>query len=244
MAEDIQIIDANTMFGIHPRHSLDMSVERLMKDMDKYRVTAGLTLSTVGIFHDHTKGNAMTIETSKANKCFVPVATVNPKAYFGSAADMQAIRDQGFRIFKFHPDEQGWGIGSAAFGEILKQLSPLKSPIMLDTSHPGEPSEVGRMISDYPAPVILCSISLDVFSEVLAVMSAHSNVMLETNELHVPGALKMLVDRVGADRIVYGSGAPRCSISSSLQYVLNSELSDEDKEHILSGNIKRILEAS
>ena len=244
MALNVQIIDANTMFGIHPTHRLDMSVERLICDMDKHSVAASLTLSAVGIFHSHIRGNVMTLEAAKANNRLLPVATINPKNYFGSAADMQAIKAQGFRIFKFHPDEQGWAIGSAAFGEILKQLSPLKAPIMLDASRPGEPTEVGRVTSDYPAPVILCSVSLDVFSEALAVMSQFPILMIETNELHVPGALKMLVDRVGAERIVYGSGAPRCSIASSLQYLLNSELSDEDKQKVLGGNIKRILEAS
>jgi len=232
------------MFGIHPTHRLDMSVERLMREMDRCRIAGALTLSTVGIFHDHTRGNSITLEAAKANKRLVPVATVNPTIYFGSPADMQAIRAQGFRILKFYPAEQGWAVDSAAFGEVLVEAAALKIPVMVNASRSGEPTAVGVLAVEYPAPVILCSVSLDVLSEALAVMAKLPNVMLETHELHVPDALELIVDRVGADRVVFGSGAPRCSIASSLNYILSSTLSDDDKGRILGGNISRILEAA
>jgi len=243
MSASFQIIDADTMFGVHPTHRLDMSIERLISEMDKHKIAAGLSLSTIGVFHGYIRGNAITLEVAKANNRLVPIATIDPKGYFGAASDLQVIKAQGFRIFKFYPDEQEWEIASASFGEVLKQLAPLKVPIMLDAARPGEPSDVGRMVSNYPAPVVLCSVSLEVLSEALAVMADLPNVMVETHELHVPGALEMITGRVGADRIIFGSGAPRCSIASSLHYVLNSELSDEDKQRVLGGNIRRILEA-
>jgi predicted TIM-barrel fold metal-dependent hydrolase len=240
---NVQIIDANTTVGAHPSHRLDMSVESLVARMDNHQIAASLTLSTIGIFYNHVQGNAATIEAARASNRLVPVATVNPKDYFGTAADMQSIRTQGFRIAKFFPAQQGWCIDSAAFAEVLRQLAPLKMPIMLDAATPGEPSSIARMIQDYPAPVILCSISLDVLSESIAVMAQQPNVMLETHDLHVPGALQMLAQRVGSDRVVFGSGAPMRSVPSSLQYVLSSDLSDEDKQRVLGGNIRRILEA-
>jgi len=244
MTEKMQIVDANTTTGLHPTHKLDISVERLVRDMDEHRIAASLTLSTIGIFHNYAAGNAVTLQAAKANNRLVPMATVNPKDYFGSAADIQAIRKQGFRVFKFFPAEQGWTIDSAAFGEVLKQLATLKVPVMINTAHAGEPSSAGRIASSYPAPVVLCSVSLATLSEAVAVMGELPNVMIETDELHVPGALEMVASRIGADRIIFGSGAPHRSIAASLQYVLSSELSDEDKQRVLGGNIKRILEAA
>lgn len=244
MSQNFQIVDANTMIGANPAHRLDMSVERLVGEMDKQKIAAGLTLSTIGIFHSHILGNTATIEEAKANNRLVPMATINPVNYFGSSNDLQAIRGQGFRIFKFFPIEQGWSINSATFGGILKQLAPLKTPIMLDAPRPGDPSAVGRMVSGYTAPVVLCAVSIDVLSEALAVMSDMPNVMIETHELHAPGALEMIASRVGADRIIFGSAAPRRSIASSLYYIISSELSDEDKQRVLGGNIKRILEGA
>jgi hypothetical protein len=244
MAASIQIVDANTMFGVHPTHRLDMSVERLVREMDRYRIAAGLSLSTVGIFHDHSMGNAITFEAAKANSRLIPVATVNPRNYYKSTFDVQAICAQGFQIVKFHPTEQEWPINSISFSDVIKQLAEVKLPVMLHASHVGEPSIASQVASEYPAPFIFCSISLDTLSEALAVMERLPNVMIETHELHVPGALEMISERVGADRIVFGSGAPRRSIAGSLHYVLNSELSDGDKERVLGGNIRRVLESA
>ncbi len=179
-----------------------------------------------------------------ANKRLVPVATVNPRCYFGSVEDLQKLRGQGFRVFRFYPGDQGWPIGSAAFGEVLKQLASVNMQVMVNAALPGEVTVLGRMIADYPAPVILSSVCGETLSEVLAVASTVPNLLVETHALHTPGALELFAQRVGAERIVFGSGAPRHSIASSLYYVLQAELSDSEKELVLGGNIKRILEAA
>lgn len=232
------------MIGMYPTHRFDMTVERLIREMDAYRITAGVAVSTTGVFHDHTIGNAAVLEAAKGSNRIMPAATVNPKHYFGTAADLAAVRQQGFRLFRFFPAQQGWTVDSPALGEILKQLAPLKSAIMVDTSQPGDAGKIARGVSSYPAPVILSGISLDTLSEALAVMSELPNVLIETHALRVPDALCLIAERVGADRMIFGSGAPRSSAASSLQYVYSSALSDEDKQKVLGGNIKRILEAA
>ena len=231
-APAIQIIDSNTMFGIHPAHKLDMSPERLIRDMDRHRIAGSLTLSTIGVFHDHVIGNMATLEAAKANNRLVPVATVNPKAYFGE--DLSSIRSQGFKIVRFFADAD-----STVFTAILKQLAPLKLPIMLD-----EITHHASRITDYPAPIILCSVTNDTLSEALAIMAENPNIVLETHAMTALGALETAVGKVGADRVIFGSGAPILSVTASLSYVLSAELSDEDKAKILGGNIRRILEAA
>lgn len=228
---NIQIVDSNTMFGVHPAHKLDMSPERLIRDMDRHRIAGSLTLSTIGVFHDHIIGNTATLEAAKANNRLVPLATVNPKTYFGE--DLSSLRPQGFRIVRLFSSED-----SPAFKAILNQLASSKMPVMLDqlTHH-------SSLIRDYPAPIILCSVTNDTLSEALAVMTELPNIMLETHCLTALGALETVVSRVSADRVVFGSGAPILSVAGALSYILSAELSDEDKQKILGGNIRRILEA-
>ncbi|MCL6518240.1 MAG: amidohydrolase family protein [Armatimonadetes bacterium] len=239
---DFQIIDANTLFGFHPIHKLDMSIERLMRDMERYKIGASITLSTIGLFCDYVEGNKITKGAATANSRLIPAGTVNPQGYFGTDEDMRAIVSQGFRIFRFFPAEQGWPIDSAAFKLVLKQLASFKVAVMVDAGKPGEPTALAHVVADYPGAVIMCSISAESIAEALAVMLEMPNVMVETHELHVPGALKVVAERVGANRVIFGSGAPRRSTASSLNSVLNSELSDAEKQLVLGGNIKRILE--
>ena len=211
--------------------------------MDKYRIAMSVTLSTAGVFCDHTAGNQATEEAAKSNKRLIPAATVNPQVYFGSGDDLRAITSRGFHMFRFFPDEQGWPIYSTAFESILKHLRPVGVAVMVDAGGAGEPTQVARLAADYSGSVILSSVSGESLAEAVAVMLGHPNVMLETHELHAPGALRVLADRFGAERIIFGSGAPRRSAASSLSYVLSSELSDAEKQLVLGGNIKRILEA-
>jgi len=239
---DFQIIDANTLVGTHPTHRLDLSADRLLRDMETYHIVASLTLSTIGVFSDHARGNAETLETAKANQRLVPVATINPTKHFDSGGDVQSFKSEGFRICKFYPGEQDWPVDSAAFTHLLTKLAAQKMPIMISGEIRGEPSRVARLVANYPAPVILCGVCGDNLSEILAI-SASQNIMIETHELHVPGALEVIAERMGPERIIFGSGAPRRSIASSLYYVMYSELSDEQKQLVLGGNIKRVLEA-
>jgi len=213
------------MFGIHPAHKLDMSPERLIRDMDRHRIAGSLTLSTIGVFHDHVIGNMATLEAAKANNRLVPVATINPDRYFGE--DLSSIRSQGFKIVRFFADAD-----SHALKAILKQINV---PIMLDSRPASVPS-------DYPAPIILCSVTNETLSEALAVMAELPNVMLETHCLTALGALETAVGKVGPDRVIFGSGAPILSVAGALSYILSAELSDDDKAKILGGNIRRILE--
>jgi predicted TIM-barrel fold metal-dependent hydrolase len=232
------------MVGMYPTHKLDITVERLVREMDAYRVAASIAVSTIGVFHDHALGNTATLDAAKGANRVIPAATINPKHYFGSASDVAAIRRQGFRLFRFFPDEQGWPVDSPAFAQVLKHLAEIKSPVMIDAAEPGEPGKIARAVADYPSPVILSAVSIETLAEALAAMADAPNLMIETHELRVPDGLSLIADRVGAERIIFGSGAPRRSVAGALQYVYSSALSDEDKQHVLGGNIKRILEAA
>lgn len=243
MAAAYQIIDANTTIGAHPNHRLNMSIERLISEMDTYKISASLAQSTLGIYDSYERGNTAIIEAARSNNRLVPIASINPLRYFGSIDDMRKICALGFRIFRFYPAEQGWAIESAAFANVLKQLGEMKLPFIIDASESGAPTAVTRVSSGYPAPVIIGSISLDTISESLALMADNPNIMIETHDLYIPGALETIVQKVGADRTVFGSGAPLRSTAAMLSYIVNSDLSDEDKQKTLAGNIRRVLEA-
>jgi predicted TIM-barrel fold metal-dependent hydrolase len=59
----------------------------------------------------------------------------------------------------------------------------------------------------------------------------------------VEGVVEQVVDAVGAERVVFGSDLPGRSITSQLAKVLGARLSGAQKEHILYGNMARVLAA-
>jgi predicted TIM-barrel fold metal-dependent hydrolase len=236
-----EIIDANTIFGPWPSVRADMSVERLVKALQSHGVSGALAVSTLGALHSHADGNAETLRVCKEQPMLQPVATIDPRGYFGPPGMPAKLKEQGFRMFRFFPMLQEWRLDHAAFCDILDEVESLGLPIMMQARETGYPTALVKSLSGHKATFILEGISFENMAESVSVMRKHDNVMVDTRELRTPGALRFLVDQVGADRVIFGSGCLRNSMAAALGYITDSDITDEAKEKILAGNIRRLL---
>jgi predicted TIM-barrel fold metal-dependent hydrolase len=237
----MEIIDANTMFGPWPRIRANMSLERLQKALELFKVSKVVTLSSAGIFHSYNDGNADTLAMCKGKDKCLPAATIDPRGYFPGMKLISTLVSQGFRLFRFFPNEQGWPLDHAVFEDILDEMEPTSVPVMINAANTGDASALGRMIGGKQHPLILEGVKFETLAEAVSVMKKHSNIYVETHSIIAPGALRFLYDQVGVDRIIYGSDSPRCSMAGALNYVQESGLSDEDREKVLGSNLKRLL---
>lgn len=236
-----QIIDANTIFGPWPSVRADMSVERLVKALQSHGVSGALAVSTLGALHSHADGNAETLRVCTEQPMLQPVATIDPRGYFGPPGMPAKLKEQGFRMFRFFPMLQEWRLDHAAFCDILDEVDSLGLPIMMQARETGYPTALVKSLSGHKATFILEGISFENMAESVSVMRKHDNVLVDTRELRTPGALRFLVDQVGADRVIFGSGCLRNSMAAALGYINDSDITDEAKEKILAGNIRRLL---
>jgi predicted TIM-barrel fold metal-dependent hydrolase len=76
---------------------------------------------------------------------------------------------------------------------------------------------------------------------VIAVMRKHRHVLAETNWMATVGAIEDMVEAVGADRLLFGSGAPFHPIQKALNQVLETDLDEGAKAAILGGNAVRVF---
>jgi len=237
----LEIIDANTTFGPSPRITADISIDRLLAAVKRHGVTKSLTLSTVGIFHSHNDGNADTIAQCQGKPELLPVATIDPRGYFGGLKQTSNLISQGFKMFRFFPGEQGWPLDHNVLEDILEEMEDNSVPVMINAGRTGDASALGRIIGGKEHPLILEGVVFETLAEAVSVMKKHSNIYVETHSLLVPGGLRFLVDQIGADRIIFGSDCPRSSLGGALRYIKDSGISDEDMSKVLGGNIKRLL---
>lgn len=237
-----EIIDANTIFGPWPIVRADMPVERLVKALQGHGVVKSLALSTVGVLHNYGDGNAETLKLCADQQgTLIPAATIDPRGYFGTQGLAAKLVEQGFRMFRFFPLQQEWSLDHAAFCDLLDDMDPLNVPIMVQARESGCPSSLMRVLPGKKSTFILEGVSFENMAEAIAVMRKFPNVACDTRELRVPGALRFLVDQVGADRVLFGSGCLRSSLAAALGYVMDAEIPDDAKAAIFAGNIKRLL---
>jgi hypothetical protein len=233
------IIDVNTIFGAYPSEHADSTAEVLIAEMAAHAVSMSLSLSTWGIFFRDAMGNEHSLRAQQhfAGKISA-VATISPHGFF-SDATVDLLVEQPFSMFRFFPDLQEWPIDYAPFEQILRVLGEHQKPIMVTTRQPGKATALGRLAANYPAPVILEGVGQQNMAEALCVLQDHEHFLVETHNFSLPGALETFRDRVGIERILFGSGAPALSLSSSLSYINASGLTDSEKDAVFGLNARQ-----
>lgn len=108
---------------------------------------------------------------------------------------------------------------------------------------PLEVAKVAKEYPDLPIGIVHCGIDTpDGLEESIQAALQCDNIFLEISSIHVRfGALERLVEKVGADRVVFGSDCGAIHICSDLANVVYAKISDEAKEKILGLNLARLL---
>lgn len=102
------------------------------------------------------------------------------------------------------------------------------------------------LLAAHPSlPVILCEYRLRGGSRLLpAVMDNHPNLLLETSGLWNYMALEQIAWQWGAERLVFGTRSPWRSVGLALGMITMACLDTKQRALILSGNIRRLMEAA
>jgi predicted TIM-barrel fold metal-dependent hydrolase len=236
-----EIIDIATLFGPMPLASADLTVDSLLALMQKHSVRAACTLSTLGLLLDPAIGNAATRAACLEHSELLPVATLNPLLFYGDTTSLARLKEDGFRLIRFFPAQQGWPVDFAPFREIIAVLAEMRLPLMMDITRSGDITALQNMLVDYPAPVVLTGVGADSLAEALCALRVQARWHIETSHLLGMGCLKVIADALGPERVLFGSGAPMQPIAGLLQMVQYAGLSTEAQQAVLGGNARRIL---
>jgi len=241
----MHVIDVNTSFGKRVDPDPRFSLDALLRDLDRHAVACALAYSSRGIYYDAGGGNAETIAAARGDARIVPVATLDPRESPGWEPELERCLSRNIRAMRFFPGLQGWSVSSVLFRRILNRLSASGVCLIFSVAEGGDRwDNVGR-IAEVTAgaglPVILCDTYYVDMAEAMAVMREHPHIYAETNWMATVGAIEIMAEQVGADRLLYGSGAPERPMQKALNQVLETELPENQKAAILGGNAMRLL---
>lgn len=238
------IFDACTLFGPYPQHSDALGVDAILGGMAQNGIARSLITATSGIFGDYRRGNEETLDAAKANpRHLFPVATLDPRAYPECLDEARQRATQGFPMFRFFPDRQGWPLRHAPFRELLHVCDELGVLVAVSLSRAGDLTELADALAFTQAPLLLASVGPENLGEAIAIMRSGPKFHLETSRLLSPGALEAVCAQVpdGAQRLIFASYSPLRYLSSALNPVLAASLSDDDRALVLGGNLRRLL---
>jgi len=236
-----EIIDVNTLFGPMPLTSVDLPVDALIELMEKHNIGTACTLSTLGLLLDPGVGNSVTQATCAEHSQLLPVATLNPTAFFGNAEPPRHLLDGNFSLLRFFPTTQGWPVHFAPFRALLRCLDETGLAAMIEVAKPGEITALSGELEGHPLPVILEGVNTQTLAEAVTVLRRHDNWYLETSRLLAPGNIKLVVDTLGPERLLFGSRAPSHPVASGLKTLQYAGLGSEALNMILHANAHRAL---
>lgn len=148
------------------------------------------------------------------------------------------------------PGMQRYPLPYTPLTELLRTLAQLGGaaaaaiPIWWEASRPGDATAILQTLRDtsYPAPILLGGVSGENLMEALSVARLlPERIHVATNNLRGVGEVGQAVATIGAERVVFASGAPNRSLGAALAFIHQAALTPEDKALILGGNARRLF---
>jgi len=237
------VIDAHAHLG--PWHNFyipDNGADGMVAVMDRIGVDVVCPCAHACIGPDFVLGNDLDAEAmAKYSGRFAPYIGINPNYDDGVAVEIERCRAKGMKNIKIH-SMHGLGYDHAAYRPAFATANALRWAVLAHTW--GNSAKVFIKIAKaYPGATFLLAHSGVVnFEAYIEVAKAAENTVLDLATSQVGyNWVETFVERVGADRIVFGSDVPFIALSPQIGQVLCARISDGDKRKILGLNAARIL---
>lgn len=235
------IIDMNVALD-HPVYPVDSTPESLISIIDRDGVDKAVVSSWRPLSNfQFGKGNDATAEAvRKYPERFIGFATINP---FKAEETERVIRDLKLRGIRLTPN-YFWYYPGEEVNSVVRRASEAKLPIHISVT-PERPTnfrQCAEFAEAFPnTTIIVGQIWIPYFWSALTVLAKkYDNIILEVGPTFTK-AVEEAVKTLGAQRIVFGSGAPVTRPYAVISHIKGLDISEDEKNLILGGNAAKIL---
>ncbi|MBS7619872.1 amidohydrolase [Candidatus Bathyarchaeota archaeon] len=151
-----------------------------------------------------------------------------------------------FHGFKLRPESEKYNIGNINLLEpLMKAAEKLDAPVYIHSSQESplsSPLLIARLADFFPRVTIIMGHMGGCSLEAFLVAEKHPNIFLETSGVRDPRLIQYAVNRLGAERVLFGSDYPYLSLKKEKAKIECLKLPEEDKRLIMGRNATRIFE--
>lgn len=243
--------DINACFGHWQYWDLrHKTPEDLIGLMDRCGIERAAVMGLRGLALDWREGNDETLAAARryADR-LAPVATISP-FLGGNATELHRLVDAGVKLLRLWPSFHNYPLDSAFVDEICTAAGQRGLPVSIPT----RPmmnwrfkaiaiESIGAVVDRHPDTTFLMSGPnyLVEYQALVKLMRRCRNVVYEISCLQGFNAVANLAAEVGAERLLFGTGAvlhyPACNVAK----LDHAELPDDSRRAIAGGNASRLL---
>ncbi|NPV08094.1 MAG: amidohydrolase family protein [Anaerolineae bacterium] len=237
----LDVTDVKTLFGSWPKLRLDVSPDALVADLRRHGIARALTLSTAAALYDERSGNQETLQECRSRPELIPVATLHPYNYLASEGAIPALREQGFRVFRFLNRLEGYSLDLYCVAAMMRDLARAGLPCIADAVSLDDPHRLARLSHDTGATIICTGLGYTFEAEVIALARDYPRLYFDAGRLTGPDGIELFCRHVGAHRLVYGSDYPFDDVLPSLLLLQQAEIAESDRRRIACDNAMELL---
>lgn len=241
----VRLYDCNALLGRLPNlEAGEGTAAGLRKAMDRVGIEAAVVGHTVAWRHDPTTGNEALLAELAGEPRLRPAwvglpdtcGEVPPPAEFVATA-----RRHGVVAVRLYPADHGYRLGGPDCAPLLDALAAARLPLLIDADQAPYP-EIEAVAAARPdLPVVVCQTGYRALRTLAGVLARASNVHIDLSYLGTHLGLEWLVERFGAQRLLFGTAAPMRDPADAVTRLLWSELPDAEVAAIGGGNWSRLV---
>lgn len=244
-------IDAHTHFGKKGKGMPPNTAEERIEVMDAIGMDAMITTPpyrSISMDRTYDEANAFILEVMREYpERFLGLARINPHFRKKAVERAEKALKDGFWGIKFHPRNEGYPANHKDLVfPIMRKVEELGGLVLFHTgglvhSHP---TLVGDVADHFPeVPIMIGHLGGRFCDDAILVAKWFDNLVVDTSFCRGVGSIEKAVEVAGVEKVVYASDYPQGSIELDTMKVKLADISKRDKELILGGNIKRILDS-
>jgi uncharacterized protein len=250
------VIDAHGHLGAWMQFYIPrIDAASIVKVMDRCGINAIAISGMLSIGPDYKAGNQAVAEAAEAFPGrFIGYVTINPN-YPPDEVEKELefwLTDHPWmRGIKLHPSYHEYPITGPAYRIAFEAASRHKVPVLSHTWGQGEeralcgPAMFASLAEAYPDVNIILGHAgglLPGYRAAVEVAQDHPNIYMDTcGSFQAMGMVEFLVDRVGSDRVLFGSDCCFLAQTAELGRVAYAKISSEDKRNILGLNAAKLF---
>jgi len=221
---------------------MDISLEEALRIYDHYGIDKACLVSFKSVFADFLAGNRQHYaDCQRAADRVVPVAFFDAGWGPATVTGIREAAEAGYKMVKL-------GLQAGDSYRLQRIILPFLEiahehglVVLADCGHSTQDLfPFAARFAEIPFLILLNGpYTRELYSPALQLPNAY---LVAGAALDIPDALRAGVDYLGADKIVFGTGFPDLDPAHVLGRTMESELSDEQREAIFSGNLLRIFE--
>ena len=247
-----QIVEEVGILTLVPNLSIESSVEDLKESMENNSVSKSLVVA-----HPPIISNEFVLETCETDPSLYPCVNIGPNTTSPGEL-LKTYHQKGVHFLKIHPITDGLQPMSSHYLELLKTADELGIHIILHTgiinSHVffrrpelGDIKMYESWFELFPnINFLLAHMNFNQPEEAISICEKHKNTSIICSWQPL-SSITHAVDRIGAERIIYGSDWPLLGNNMSIviqriqQGRRNGNFSSKEADLILGGNAAKLL---